>query len=256
MKQTLFRSLENILLNSYPNEDEINTYDLTVYESLPNESDTSRELEYNYENNYEDNYEDDNYEDDNYEDNNYEDDNYKDDNSENDNSVNNNSVDNSKNTNSHQSVYLPSLHSGKYILHKTVSPKKQRNKGSKRINCPFLINISKSKSPNCNMIIKLTLICLEHNYTLIPDNAIFTTRYRKLTLEIKDLIKSFTLCNLDISSQVQLLHELFSEAIIIDYDVKNYVYKVHRSYEIQGNDAAKLLQYLEKERTKDPNWYI
>ncbi|CAG8599621.1 16277_t:CDS:2, partial [Racocetra fulgida] len=285
-------SLENILPGGHPNEDEMNTYDLTVYESSSNENDKPG---YNYEDNYEDdnyendnsendNYKDDNYEDDNYEDNNYEDDNYEDDNykdnnfednnsindnSEDDNSINNNSVNNLKNTNSRQPIYLPSPYvelysgktfktwdeyqevleryakqnnfvirkkwvnnsrdpcqhiwdckrSGKYILHKTAPSEKQRNKGSKKINCPFLINASKSK-------------------------------------EMKDLIESYTLCDLDVPSQVRLLHRLFSEATIVDYDVKNYVYKVRQSHEMQDGDTAKLLQHFEKERTKNPDWYV
>ncbi|CAG8772278.1 16647_t:CDS:2, partial [Dentiscutata erythropus] len=89
----------------------------------------------------------------------------------------------------------------------TAPLEKQRNKGSKRINCPFLVNTSKSKNSN----------------------------------EMKELIESYTLCDLDVPSQVQLLRGLFPEATIVDYD---------------SGDAAKLLQHLEEERMKDPDWYI
>ncbi|KAF0554704.1 protein far1-related sequence 5-like [Gigaspora margarita] len=81
-------------------------------------------------------------------------------------------------------------------------PEKQRNKGSKRINCPFLINVSKSKGSNYEMVIKLTSVHLEHNHPLLSENATFATRYRKLTRKMKDLIESYTLCDFDVSSQV------------------------------------------------------
>ncbi|CAG8605389.1 8694_t:CDS:2, partial [Cetraspora pellucida] len=88
--------------------------------------------------------------------------------------------------------------SGKYVLHKTAPPEKQRNKGSKRIGCPFL---------------------------LIPKNASFATSYQKLITDMKELIESYTICDINVLSQVRLLCELFSNATIVNYDVKNYVYK-------------------------------
>ncbi|CAG8713147.1 1661_t:CDS:2, partial [Scutellospora calospora] len=74
------------------------------------------------------------------------------------------------------------------------------------------------KSPDSETIIKLISICLEYNYLLVSENANFATEYQKLTAEIKDLIEKYTLCDLDVLSQVQLLYELFPEATIVDYD--------------------------------------
>ncbi|CAG8685809.1 7047_t:CDS:2, partial [Scutellospora calospora] len=108
-----------------------------------------------------------------------------------------------------------------------------------------------SKGPDGETIIKLTSIHLEHNHLLVPKNASFATEYWKLTAEIKDLIKKYTLCDLDVPSQVQLLHELFSKATIIDYDMKNYVYKFWHIHSIQGGDTIKLFEHFEKERAKD-----
>ncbi|CAG8513266.1 15159_t:CDS:2, partial [Racocetra fulgida] len=100
----------------------------------------------------------------------------------------------------------------------------------RKIGCPFLVNASKSKSSNGETAIKLTLVNLIHNHQLVPKNANFATKYRKLTVEMKDLIESYTLCNLDISSQIRHFME--------------YV------------DAAKLLQHLEIERVKNSDWYV
>ncbi|CAG8833922.1 29750_t:CDS:2, partial [Racocetra persica] len=71
----------------------------------------------------------------------------------------------------------------------------------------------------------------EHNHQLIPENARFATCYRKLTTDMKELIESYTICDIDVSSQVC------------------------RTHDIQGCDTAKLFQYFEKERTKNPDWY-
>ncbi|CAG8754702.1 13761_t:CDS:2, partial [Racocetra persica] len=65
----------------------------------------------------------------------------------------------------------------------------------------------------------------EHNHQLISENASFATSYRKLTTDMKKLIESYTICDIDVLSQVWLLRGLFSDATIVDYDVKNYVYK-------------------------------
>ncbi|CAG8804496.1 5596_t:CDS:2, partial [Racocetra fulgida] len=115
--------------------------------------------------------------------------------------------------------------SGKYVLCKTAPPEKQRNKGSKRIGCPFLVNVCKSKGSDNETIIKLTSMKLEHNHMLVPENASFATSYRKLITEMKKLIENYVLCDIDVPSQVRVLYGLFPKATIVDYDVKNYVYK-------------------------------
>ncbi|CAG8715507.1 935_t:CDS:2, partial [Cetraspora pellucida] len=115
--------------------------------------------------------------------------------------------------------------SGKYVLCKTALPEKQRNKGSKRIDCPFLVNAYKSKGPDNKTIIKLISMHPEHNHQLISENASFATSYQKLITDMKELIESYTICDINVSSQVRLLHRLFLNATIVDYDVKNYVYK-------------------------------
>ncbi|CAG8654243.1 27240_t:CDS:2, partial [Dentiscutata erythropus] len=107
--------------------DGANTYNLTLYESLPNvnisnlstENNTNSKLEYDSENNYEYNSED-------------------------------NLQDNSKNISGYQKKQVDNSYDlhlytwdceqfGKYILYKTVSSKKQRNKGSKRLIALFLL---------------------------------------------------------------------------------------------------------------------
>ncbi|CAG8808706.1 9788_t:CDS:2, partial [Racocetra fulgida] len=78
---------------------------------------------------------------------------------------------------------------------------------------------------------------LEHNHMLVPENASFATSYQKLTTEMKELIENY----------VRLLRGLFPEATIVDYDMKNYVYKFRRTHDIQRCDTAKLFQHFEKE---------
>ncbi|CAG8788340.1 3076_t:CDS:2, partial [Racocetra persica] len=54
-----------------------------------------------------------------------------------------------------------------------------------------------SKGPDNETIIKLTSMHPEHNHQLIPKNASFATSYRKLTTDMKELIKSYTICDID-----------------------------------------------------------
>ncbi|CAG8790390.1 23573_t:CDS:2, partial [Cetraspora pellucida] len=201
MEQTPFTNIENILStlpDSYPRQNEMNDYSLIVNESslinvisenlnIGNNNDEPKELEHNLKNN-------------------------------------------SRNTSHHLSQEEMSYNScdpcqhtwdcewsGKYIPYKNVLLEKQKNKGSKRISCPFLVNMSK---------------------------------------KIKELIESYTFCDLDMLSQIKLLHELFFKTTIVDYDVKNYVYKFCQIHEMQDGNVAKLLQHYEKECAKDPDWYI
>ncbi|CAG8784944.1 10912_t:CDS:2, partial [Cetraspora pellucida] len=57
------------------------------------------------------------------------------------------------------------------------------------------------KGSDNETIIKLTSMHLKHNHTLVSENAIFATQYWKLIVEMKDLIESYMLCNLDVLSQ-------------------------------------------------------
>ncbi|CAG8845396.1 748_t:CDS:1, partial [Racocetra persica] len=41
----------------------------------------------------------------------------------------------------------------------------------------------------------------EHNHQLIPENASFATSYWKLTTDMKKLIESYTICDINVSSQ-------------------------------------------------------
>ncbi|CAG8758423.1 8920_t:CDS:2, partial [Cetraspora pellucida] len=212
--------------DNHPKQNEMNDYSLIVNESSFTDVISENLKNLNVENNNAENL--------NIENNNAENLNVENDNDE-------LPTDNSKNTSHH----LPSVHielycektfetwdkcqedceqSGKYTPYKSTLPEKQRNKGSKRINCPFLVNTSKNKSYGDEMVIKLKSMCLEHNHTLVPENAAFATEYRKLTTEIKELIKSYTLCDVDIPN-----------------------------HEMEGSDAAKLLQHFEKEHSKDPD---
>ncbi|KAF0490234.1 protein far1-related sequence 5-like [Gigaspora margarita] len=200
MERILFKSIENILPVGC-SDGGVNTYKSVVYKSFPNEStaklntknNTDTEPEYGPGNNSE--YNSENISNDNS-DSNSED--SSDENSEdNSNTSGHKLVDNSHDLCQHT---WDCEQSGKYILRKTAPPEKQRNKGSKRINCPFLINVSKSKGPDYEIVIKLTSVHLEHNHPLLPENATFATGYQKLTREMKDLIKSYTLCDLDVSS--------------------------------------------------------
>ncbi|CAG8561057.1 30492_t:CDS:2, partial [Racocetra persica] len=63
------------------------------------------------------------------------------------------------------------------------------------------VNAYKSKGPDNETIIKLTLMHPEHNHQLISENASFATSYQKLTTDMKELIESYIICNIDVSSQ-------------------------------------------------------
>ncbi|PKK56487.1 hypothetical protein RhiirC2_799900 [Rhizophagus irregularis] len=69
----------------------------------------------------------------------------------------------------------------RYKLNKTRPIEQQCNKGSKKTNCKWHINLSK---PESNSFIHITFIHLEHNHTINADNTRFATSFRKFDNEI------------------------------------------------------------------------
>ncbi|CAG8523318.1 3848_t:CDS:10, partial [Dentiscutata erythropus] len=64
-------------------------------------------------------------------------------------------------------------------IHKPKKTKlidQQRNKGLKKTNCKWHVNLSK---PNNSGFVHVTFVQLDHNYELLVNNAKFTTRFRK-----------------------------------------------------------------------------
>ncbi|PKY19446.1 hypothetical protein RhiirB3_432498, partial [Rhizophagus irregularis] len=75
---------------------------------------------------------------------------------------------------------------GRYKPNKTRPIEQQRNKGSKKTNCKWHINLSK---PESNGFIHITFVYLEHNHTINADNTRFATSFRKFDNEIMSQIE-------------------------------------------------------------------
>jgi hypothetical protein len=66
--------------------------------------------------------------------------------------------------------------SGKYKPIKTKSIAHQRNKGSKKTDCKWHVNLSNPSSTN---YVHITFVNLEHNHVINADNKKFATAFRQ-----------------------------------------------------------------------------
>ncbi|CAG8567199.1 24940_t:CDS:2, partial [Racocetra persica] len=106
------------------------------------------------------------------------------------------SDDTSKNTDNYQHGHLSPIFIEIYY-EKTFETWKECQKTLKRYACQNNF----SKGPDNKTIIKLILMHSEHNHQLIPENVSFATSYQKLTTDMKEFIESYTICDIDVSSQ-------------------------------------------------------
>ena len=65
---------------------------------------------------------------------------------------------------------------GKYKPNKVTPLEQQRNKGSKKTDCKWHINLSKPEKVD---FVHITFIHPDHNHELLADNARFTTTFRR-----------------------------------------------------------------------------
>ncbi|RGB39351.1 hypothetical protein C1646_664682 [Rhizophagus diaphanus] len=88
-----------------------------------------------------------------------------------------------------------------------------RNKGSKKTECPWHINLLQPLNSNFVKIIKFVN---KHNHKLLEDNVIFGIEFRELSDEIKENIQYFIFCDVtDLPTIRNLLKGKFSDQFIL-----------------------------------------
>lgn len=117
-----------------------------------------------------------------------------------------------------------------------------RNKGTKKTQCQWHINLSQPISASC---VKVNTFVDEHNHTLLPDTEIFSTEFRTLPDEMKNDIEYFVSCGVsDLHTIRSLVSPKYDLQYIHSQDMLNFIQKVKRQSADTSNDSAKLLEYL------------
>ena len=155
-------------------------------------------------------------------------------------------------------LYLPvrfdCIHARTHIEQKHEDPFKQRDSHSKRVNCPFHINI---RSPKALMgIWRITTINYAHNHELNADTAIFAQEKLKMTPEMLQRVNFYSEAKLGLANTLKLLQNEWQDQIFMPCHVTNAIQTASQTPPTDISQVAQLLLLLTKEKAKDNRWTI
>ncbi|RIA82356.1 hypothetical protein C1645_835478, partial [Glomus cerebriforme] len=143
---------------------------------------------------------------------------------------------------------------GKYKSNKTRLIEQQCNKGSKKTNCKWHINLS---NPESSDFIHITFAHLEHNHTINADNTRFATSFRKFDNNIMAKIEHAVVYgHCDAHTIRNLLQPLFPDQLFLTQDLSNAIQKIKREKKVTGSDASQLLKFLLKKQKDEPTMVV
>jgi hypothetical protein len=144
-------------------------------------------------------------------------------------------------------------HGRKYTAKKIADPFQQRTSKSKRISCPFHINVRSPRSiaPHWH----ITTIVGNHNHALQPDVR-FGRDLQKLTPEMNAKIKRYVQADLNLSRILTLLRQEFPEHYFDSRRVSNAIAKAKQGDHSGLSQAAQLLLMLQDRKSEDDRWFV
>ncbi|CAG8765971.1 6310_t:CDS:2, partial [Gigaspora rosea] len=139
---------------------------------------------------------------------------------------------------------------GKYKPNKTKSIGQQRNKGSKRTDCKWHVNLS---SPGYTNYVHITFAYLEHNHEINADNNRFATAFRRFDESIMAEIEHAVVYgHCDAHTIRNLLQPKFPNQLFLTQDLSNAIQKIKRDKRVAGSDASHLLKFLINQQKEEP----
>ncbi|CAG8799364.1 18983_t:CDS:1, partial [Racocetra fulgida] len=150
-------------------------------------------------------------------------------------------------------LYYKCEFGGTYQSKKTNNLQNQHNKGSKKINCDWKVNLSSATS-----MIRITSFNDHHvEHQLSPDTNIFAPVNRRFSDDCREEIRHLVVNGrCDLSTIRSLISAKFPDQLFLTRDLANVVAQLRREHKVEGNDASRLLSQLYEYREKDSNWYI
>jgi len=138
---------------------------------------------------------------------------------------------------------------------RTHNSSSEKDTSTKKINCPFLVNahLPKAKNPESSVII--TKIVREHNHSLNVQR-ITHEEEKKFTEEILADIEFLTHCKFGATMQRKYLEAKYPAHPIYSKDLYATIQKFRPTAKSLSNDAARISNWLDEQKDKDPRWVI
>ncbi|CAG8820526.1 21044_t:CDS:2, partial [Racocetra persica] len=131
---------------------------------------------------------------------------------------------------------------GKYKPNKTKLIEQQRNKGSKKTDCKWHVNLS---NPETSNFVHITLVYLEHNHNISADNLRFAMAFQKFDESIMNEIeRAVVYGHCDAYTIRNLLQPLFPGQLFLTQDLSNTIQKIKREKNVQKEDPTMFIQPL------------
>ncbi|CAB4397373.1 unnamed protein product [Rhizophagus irregularis] len=125
----------------------------------------------------------------------------------------------------------------------------QHNKGSKKTDCKWHVNLSKPKNTD---FVHITFIYPGHNHELLINNSIFTTAFQRFDISImKEIEHAVVYGRCGVYIIRNLLQPLFPDQLFLTQNLSNAIQKIKQKHQMVGSDASCLLKFLLKKQKED-----
>ncbi|CAB5383505.1 unnamed protein product [Rhizophagus irregularis] len=139
---------------------------------------------------------------------------------------------------------------------RTYESNSSRNTATKKLNCPFSINVSCPKNKNPEGLVSINKINEDHNHPL-NRSIIEFKESKKFTMEMIEDIKFMTIhCKFGATSQRKFLKGKFPSHLIFLKDLYATIKKFHPNSKSLSNDAAQISNWLDNKKEKDFRWVV
>ncbi|PKY30732.1 hypothetical protein RhiirB3_447968 [Rhizophagus irregularis] len=144
--------------------------------------------------------------------------------------------------------------SGKAVSNQVIDITHQRERVSKKIMCPWHINLTKPKS---STEIGITSIIGQHNHSMIPDIYLYASKYCRLSEVILERIEFYvTKGNMGSKQIYPLLVASFPDQYIHKRDLYNAIQKFKSPLTNRYGDAQNTINKLFELKDHEPGWII
>ena len=131
-----------------------------------------------------------------------------------------------------------------------------KNTTTKKINCPFSVNVSCPKEKNPECLVCINKINENHNHPLNRLMIEFEEA-KKFTEEMLEDIKFMTThCKFGATSQRKFLEGKFPSHPVYSKDLYAAIKKFRPNSKTLSNDAAQISNWLDQEKEKDSRWVV
>ena len=132
----------------------------------------------------------------------------------------------------------------------------KKETSTKKISCPWHVNVSCPKVNNPDSAIFVNKIIDEHNHNLNV-NAILFEQNKKFNNEMVEDIQFLTQhCKMGATAQRRYLEGKYPSQPIYSEDLYSAIKKFRPTAKSLSNDAAQMSNWLDRQKEEDPRWVV